>query len=535
MRRRIPFVALVLVMAPTVTLAQDGPDLPAGFDEPMPLHHDGRGLGPFSRTITTPSDQAQLYFDQGIQLVYAFDPGLGARSFREAWKLDPNCAMCYFGEAWAWGPYLNGPMTTPDAPRAHAAISKAMDVRDGNTTPVERAMIEAMAERYEAEHDGDRRRTLDEAWAESMNTLSEAYPNDLDNGFLAGESLMLLEPRRGRWDIEKVSIQRIHRVLEDVLSKDITHPGACHLYIHSTEPTVQPEKAEGCAAYLGQSIPGASHIQHMPSHTFNRVGRWAESVVGNTQAWHSDMKAATGEGFAIYPSHNLHMLLFAASNGGQGAVAIQAAKEYAKIQQGGQFYQSLTMMRFGRFEDLIALDGAPDGGVFEGMWNAGKGYAHLRMGDEGTARWYLHLVKQGIEDAPENASFRGHTVAQLLGITGGILEGEIMRANGDLDGAIAIFQAASELERGLRYDEPEPLPFSVRQWLGDALWEAGRHDEAIEAFRDELVAHPHNGWSLFGLERSLRAIGDDAEADEVLAERLASWERTDVYLRSPIY
>ena len=91
------------------------------------------------------------------------------------------------------------------------------------------------------------------------------------------------------------------------------------------------------------------------------------------------------------------------------------------------------------------------------------------------------------------------------------------------------------MERGLRYDEPEPLPFSVRQWLGDALWEAGRHDEAIEAFRDELVAHPHNGWSLFGLERSLRAIGDDAEADEVLAERLASWERADVYLRSPIY
>ena len=174
MRRRIPFVALVLVMAPTVTLAQDGPDLPAGFDEPMPLHHDGRGLGPFSRTITTSSDQAQLYFDQGIQLVYAFDPGLGARSFREAWKLDPNCAMCYFGEAWAWGPYLNGPMTTPDAPRAHAAISKAMDVRDGNTTPVERAMIEARAARYEAEHDGDRRRTLDEAWAESVNTLYEA-------------------------------------------------------------------------------------------------------------------------------------------------------------------------------------------------------------------------------------------------------------------------------------------------------------------------------------------------------------------------
>ena len=534
MRRWIPTAVLAVALSPATLVGQAQDNLPPGFEDPMPLHHDGKGLGDYTRSITTDVAEAQLYFDQGIQLMYAFDPNGAARSFREAWKLDPDCAMCYFGEAWAWGPYLNGPMVANDAPRAWAAIRKAMDLRD-HANEQERAMIEALAIRYEEEHDGDKRRALDEKWAETINELFETYPRDSDIGFLAGESLMLLEPRRGTWDINKESVQRIHRVLESVLANEITHPGACHLYIHATEPTEQPEKAEGCAQYLGQSIPGASHIQHMPSHTYNRVGRWAESVIGNTQAWHSDMKAAYGEGFAIYPSHNLHMLLFAASNGGQGAVAIQAARDYAGVMEGGQFYASLTMWRFGRFEDLIALQNPPEGGIFRGLWDAGKGYAHLRMGDEGTARWFLHQVKQAIEDSREGASFRGHTAEQLLGITGGILEGEILRANGDLAGAIRVFEQAAELERGLRYDEPEPLPFAVRQWLGDALWEAGRHDDAIEIFREELVAHPHNGWSLFGLERSLRAIGRDAEADEVLAERMESWERADAYIRSPIY
>ena len=123
MYRRISLTALVLLFAASPMVAQEnGPDLPPGFDEQMPLHHDGRGLGPFSRSITTSSTEAQLYFDQGIQLLYAFDPNLAARSFREGWKKDPNCAMCYLGEAWAWGPYLNGPMVASDAPLALSLI-----------------------------------------------------------------------------------------------------------------------------------------------------------------------------------------------------------------------------------------------------------------------------------------------------------------------------------------------------------------------------------------------------------------------------
>ncbi len=538
MRRCMSLAATVCLLIPAITSAQEGAqenglELPDGFDEPMPLHHDGKGLGPFSRSITTSSPESQLYFDQGVQLLYAFEPNLSARSFRAAWQLDPDCAMCYFGEAWAWGPYLNGPMVASDAPRAHAAIQKALEVMDGNTTEVERALIEAMAVRYVPEHDSDERRKLDEKWADRINELYEAYPNDLDVGFLAGEALMLLEPRRGAWDMAKPSVQRLNRVLESVLAQDITHPGTCHLYIHSTEPSVEPGRAEACANYLGSSIPGASHIQHMPSHTFNRVGRWGDAVRANTDAWHSDLKAEYGDGFAIYPSHNLHMLLFAASNDGQGSVAVQASREYSDLMGGDSFYEALSLFRFGRFDELLELSDPPEGDIFRGLYDFGKGYAHLRTGDEGTARFYLHEVKTTAGEG--SGRFRGHSAEQLLGIVAAVLEGELLRADDDLDGAITVFEAGVEIEDGLRYDEPEPLGFSIRHWLGDALWEAERHEEAVEVFQAELLDHPNNGWSLFGLERSLRALGKDHEANSAHEQFLEAWARSDTYIRSPIF
>ncbi len=537
-RHTLAVVTALFVAGPLAVIAQDHQhevSVPASFSEPMPLHHDGGGLGTFSRPITTSSPQAQLYFDQGIQLLYAYDPMTAARSFREGWRSDPDCAMCYFGEAWAWGPYLNGPMTSVNAPRAYAALQKALATMDGNTTPVERAIIEAMAVRYEPEHDPERRRELDERWAEVAGELYERFPTDLDIGFLAGEALMLLQPRRGLWDVENPEVREIHAVLETVLDQDIEHPGACHLYIHATEPTQRPDKAEDCAQYLGASIPGASHIQHMPSHTYNRVGRWGDAVRSNIEAWHSDLKAEFGEGFAIYPSHNLHMLLFAASYDGQGAIAIQAGKDYSKLMDGGSFYHALTLLRFGRFDEILELRDPPEHPIFGGLYDFSKGYAHLRTGDEGTARWYLHRVRSAIDEAPEGTNFRGHTTEQLLGTVAAILEGEIMRANGDLSGAIEVMRAGAELEASLRYDEPEPLNFSIRHWLGNALNKAGRYSEAVAVFQDELEHHPNNGWSLFGLETALRAQGMDAEADRTHEAFLAAWARSDAYIRGPVY
>lgn len=511
-----------------------GATLPASFDEPMPLATVG--LGPLSRPITTAAPGAQAYFDQGLQLLYAFTPPDAARSFREAWKRDPGCAMCYFGEAWAWGPYLNGGMGEADAPRAHAAIQRALELADGNTTPVERAMIEAMTVRYEPTHDADRRVELDRIYADAMGDVYRRHPDDLDVGTLYAEALMLLEPRRGRWDIGSASVLHIHRVLEEVLARDITHPGACHLYVHATEPTQEPGKAESCADLLGNAIPGASHINHMPSHTYNRIGRWGDAVRANIQAWHSDLKAEHGEGFAIYPSHNLHMLLFAASMDGQGGVATQAGKDYGKLMDGGQFYHALALLRFGRFDEILAMeDQAPEGAIFRGLWDFAVGYAHLRSGNPDRAREYLAAVRRAEAETPATQNFRGHPADQLLGTVAGILDGEILREAGDLDGAVAAQEKAVEWEDQLRYDEPEPLNFTARHWLGATLLEAGRPVDAEAVYRASLEDHPNNGWSLLGLEQALRAQGRTPEADEARARFSGAWARADHWIRASRY
>ncbi len=524
------------VAAPALAQHEMGhdPSYPAGFDEPMPLAP--AGLGPLSRPVTTTSPEAQAYFDQGLQLLYAFTPPDAARSFREAQKRDTDCAMCYFGEAWAWGPYLNGAMREADAPRAYAAIQKALELAPQHASPVEQAMIEAMAVRYEPAHDADRRRALDEAYAEAIGEVYRRYPNDLDVGTLYGEALMLLEPRRGTWDIAKPEVQHIHQVLEEVLALDITHPGACHLYVHATEPTVEPGKAEACADFLGNSIPGASHINHMPSHTYNRIGRWGDAVRANIQAWHSDLKSEIGEGFAIYPSHNLHMLLFAASMDGQGGVATQAGKDYGKLMDDGQFYHALTLLRFGRFDEIIAMqDNAPNAPLLRGIWDFAVGYAHLRTGDVAAARTYLAAVRSAADGAAADTNFRGHPADQLLGTVGGILEGEILREEGDLAGAISAQETAVSWEDQLRYDEPEPLNFTARHWLGATLLEAGRATEAEAVYRASLVDHPNNGWSLLGLEQALRAQARDAEADEVHAQFEGAWARADHWIQTSRY
>ncbi len=530
----VPFYAAVLLASLALGAAgQENlpPEMPEIFDEPMPYFTIG--LGPFSRTITTDSTEAQAFFDQGIQLIYSFTLMDAARSFREAQLRDPDCAMCYFGEAWAWGPYMNGPMGAGALPRAQAAIQKALELAPDHASRVERELIDAMAVRYVARSDPAPQLAIDTAYAEAMGRVYEAHKADLDVGFLYAESLMLLEPRRGNWDIERKEIQRIHQILEEVLAKDIRHPGSCHLYIHATESTTQPNKAEACADLLGESIPGASHINHMPSHTYNEVGRWGDGVRANQRAWHSDQAAEYGEGFAIYTSHNLHMLLFAASNDGQGAVAIQAGADYTTATGGAQYYEVLTRVRFGRFEDILDMEGnGTENPIFRGFWDFGQGYAHLRAGHVGVARGFLEAIEEGRTSAPEAAQFRGHTASDLLGIVRGILGGEILREEGRTAEAIAMFERAVEIEDGLRYDEPEPLNFSARDWLGAILLEADRPVEAEAVYRAAIEDHPFNGWSLFGLEQALRAQGKVGEAEEIAKVFEASWARADVWIRS---
>lgn len=512
-----------LFFSTSIGLSAQELELPDNFSEPLPLY--SKALGSFERPISSTNQEAQAYFNQGFQMMYAFAKMDAVRSFRESWKRDENCAICYWGEAWAWGSYLNGPMSEDQAPHAYAALQKAIELAPEHANEAERAFIEALSVRYVAEFDTEQRREQDEAYAESMRQLRDRYPEDLDAATLYADALFLLEPRRGERDLNDPNVQRLHQTLEAILAIDVTHVGACHLYIHATESTSDPGKAEPCTEFIGSSIPGASHINHMPSHTWNEIGRWGDSVRANIQAWHSDLKSEIGEGIAVYPSHNLHMLLFAASMDGQGAIALQAGRDYARLTD-NTIYRLLTLVRFGRFTEILETTGRPEGEFEAGVWDFAQGYAELRKGEPSFAQPYLNRLTAGMETEEK---FRFHPAGALLGVLASILEGEIHRHNGDLNRAIIVLQRAVELDDALDYDEPEPLPFAAGHWLGAVLLEAERYEEAERVYRHELADHPHNGWSLFGLQQALEAQGRSEPATD--ADFEASWARSDTWIR----
>ena len=442
---------------------------------------------------------------------------------------DPDCAICYWGEAWSWGSYLNGAMTTAQAPRAYNALQQALARIDSATTK-EADMIRTLAVRYIEDFDPETRRVQDQAYADAMGELAAKYPDDLDIATLYGESLFLLEERRGYRALDNPDVTRLHNVLLGVLEKDIRHPGACHLLVHATESTPTPELAAPCARFLGSSIPGASHINHMPSHTWNEMGLWHDAVVANTRAWHSDQKAAIGEGFAIYPTHNLTMLYYAASMGGESAAAVQASKDLAKLNSNTSMH-SMALVRFGRFDEILDITNPPTGEINISMYDFSQGYAALKLGDTDKARAAMQSLKELTETT--TARFRFHAGKDIVGALAGILEGEIAWSEGNIEAAAEAFRLATDYYDNLNYDEPEPLPFSPRHWLGAAYMELQAYDNALEVYRQDLSEHPHNIWALFGIQQALKMMGEsDPVIDKDLFEALSY---ADIWMLSTKY
>lgn len=480
-------------------------------------------LGVFERPIRTNSQKAQDFFNQGFQLRYAFAINEAISSFREAQKEDSTCVMCYWGEAWALGSYINSHMKADKAPLALDAINKAAELVNENTVEIERALIEAMRIRYVEEFDYETRRDQDSLYADAMESVYERFPDDLDIATLYADALFLLEPRGGTREMENPRLKKIHGALEGVLAKNIEHPGACHLYIHATESTDFPELAESCADYLGSTIPGASHINHMPSHTYNEIGRWGDGVMANLQASQTDKLAKEGgTAIATYPGHNLHMLLYAASYDGQGAIAMQAGRDFTKLTD-DNYQHALTALRFGRFDDILEME-KQDGGVIENsIWDFCRGYAHLKNDEPDFARLYLNRVQQTADTT--KGRYRFSPGGPVLKVMAHLLEGEIAWYEGNTQQAAKLFQKGVKLEDKLPYSEPEAMPFSIRHWLGALQLETGQYTQAEKTYRNEIADHPRNGWSLNGLREALKAQGKPF--DETEADFKESWARSD--------
>lgn len=283
-------VSALAVMLLAVSACASGPT-PAGSDKPAPLFND---LGDHRHSITTTSMDAQRYFNQGLTLGFAFNHAEAERSFRYAAMLDPQCAMCWWGVAFVLGPNLNAPMGPASAAAAWEAAQKAQALAS-KATPREQAYIAAVAQRYAKQRYAKEppvdRTPLDTAFANAMRDVARQYPDDLDASALFAEALMDLTPwnyyDKGGKPLRPEATE-IVTTLESVLRRNPEHPWAIHLYIHATEASDNPARAESYADTLGSLVPGAGHLVHMPAHTYLRIGRYHDAVLANERATAAD-------------------------------------------------------------------------------------------------------------------------------------------------------------------------------------------------------------------------------------------------------
>jgi tetratricopeptide (TPR) repeat protein len=506
------------------------------------------GLGDHHHAITTRSALSQRYFDQGLRFVYAFDHPDAIRSFRLAQRIDSTCAMCAWGEALALGPNINVPMDSASGAAAHAAIRRASSLAPGATAR-ERAYIAALATRYGADPTA-RRKALDTAYSRAMARLHRADPTDADAAVLYAESEMLLGP----WDYwlpggrAKPHGARAVAALTSILRRAPRHAGACHFYIHAVEAAF-PERAVPCAERLPTLMPGAGHVVHMPAHVYIRVGRYADAIERNVHALHADephiaeMPADGAYRLALHP-HNAHFLSFAASMIGRSAQALEAATQTrtktdtTMLRTPGlgalQHYYMMPLLanvRFARWEAVLAEpEPAEDLPYPRALRHYARALARVATGDLAAAESELASLRRvrGDERLKAVTIWDLNTGTALLDIAQASVEGEIAAARSDWTAAVAALRRAVVAEDALTYDEPPPWHLPARQQLGGVLLRAGRPVEAETAFRQDLVRHPENGWSLAGLASSLRAQGKVAEAARVQRRFERAWSTADV-------
>ncbi len=503
-------------------------------------------LGTLHHPITTRSQEAQRYFDQGLRLVYGFNHEAAIRAFEEAARLDPSAAMAYWGIALALGPNINAGMNKTDERRAWEALQKARSY-SGHTTRAEQAYIDAIGKRYGLK--GPARSALDKAYADAMRVLWRQFPEDPDAGVLFSEALMDLRP----WDLwmstgkPKPGTEEIVSTLETVLARVPNHPGACHYYIHAMEASSTPERAVNCADRLPGLMPGAGHLVHMPAHIYMRLGRYHEAAEHNAQAAVIDRRYLAGRpstgGYAEgYYAHNLHFLWASLVMEGRSAEAMKVARQlvgtitesHVRQDPSKEWYLPTplwSMIRFGQWEAL--LQELPPPNTFrlkQAIWRLGRGMALAasgRMpGAEGEHAALTVLAKRfGRHRTTEEQTERA-----IIRIAQGLLTGEIATRHKQYDAAVTALREAVTLEDALPYSEPSFWPIPVRHYLGVVLQKAGRTHEAESVYRADLMKHPQNGWAQYGLMQSLRAQRKDREADEVEKQWKRAWAHADVNL-----
>jgi len=512
---------------------------------PTPLYEN---LGSLHHTVTTGSDKAQQYFDQGLRLTYAFNHDEAIKSFKQALVYDSTCAMCYWGIAYALGPNINLPMDSSLVRPAWDASYNAVRL-SVNVSPQEQAYIDALSKRYSADPKANRA-ALDTAWARAIGAVSRKYPDDADAAVLYAESLMDLRPWNYWSNAGKPlapSTKEQVKVLEQVVKRNPDHPGACHFYIHAIEASPEARKALPCAQRLGSLMPGAGHLVHMPTHIYIKLGEWDLAAEDNAHALHADEefineRHPTGVYPLGYYTHNFHVMWYALNMLGRSEDALKAARtigerispEVVKQIPSLEYFSPTvlyTLVRFSRWDDILKQPRpATHLRYTTAIWHYARALAFTAREQTDSAAVERDSMVAIADELPADQMLNLNSSKSLLEIAKAHLAGEMAAQAGQVDEAVAQLEAAIQGEDQLVYDEPPAWYMPLRQRLGTILLAAGRPVRAEKVFREDLDRRPENGWSLYGLAQSLRAQNKLKPAEKIDERFERAWKTADVKL-----
>ena len=500
------------------------------------------GLGKVNFPITTSVPRAQAYFNQGLGWAYGFNHAGAIAAFREAQRLDPQCAMCFWGEAFARGPNINAPMDPAGNARA-VGLANYVFWLARNASPAERALAEALLKRYSSDPKADRAR-LDADYADAMLAVAKAYPNHDDIALLAAEAAMDTRPW-DYWTTDKQPNPRMAeavKLAETVYGRNPEHPQGAHLYIHLMENGPDPKLAEAAADKLASPLsPRAGHLVHMPAHIYYRLGRWKDSMRVNIDAARADeswIKATGDKGlvrYGYYP-HNVHFIVTSAQMAGDMPTAMREARKLAGILdptissqiawvQAVNAAPFFTAAQFAAPAQILAMK-APDARLPypTAMRHYARAVAYAQQRNRAPFERELAAMRAIREGAALKPMIdQGVPAADLVSLAETVARGRFAFASGRYADAARIYREAAAIEAKVPYMEPPFWYYPVGQSLGAALYRAGRYDEARGAFTGALAQSPNNGWALYGLAASERALGRRLQAAAAQAALNKAW------------
>jgi len=513
------------------------------------------GLGSFHRPIGTHSHAAQRYFDQGMRLLWAFNHDESTRSFARALELDPHCAMCAWGVALTIGPNYNLPMLAESrATIAYAATRRAQALA-GSAAPVERALIAALASRYPNAQPLDPTTAIPvlTAYAAAMGEVARRFPDDLDVRTLYAEALMNVHAWK-LWDSDgkpAPGTLEILATLEGVLARNPMHMGALHYYVHAIEASPHPEKGVVAAERLRGLAPAAGHLEHMPAHILQLVGRYEEAAEANRKGAAADVaylaSTTPPDYYAMYFGHNYQFLAYSAAAEGREAETLDAVRRsrasvsdaLLKEMPGTDWYVAelyTAAVRFGRWDELLAAT-PPDPGLpaLSGGYLYATAVALAAKHHPAEARERLAQLDQLIAGLPADQPAGLNLLHDVLTVGSQVAAARIASAEGRSDDALHMLAAAVRLEDALGYNEPADWFFPVRHVLGAELLRAGKAAEAEHVYSEDLQRHPANGWALFGLAQALQAQGRGADARATELEFQKAWQHATITINASAF